>query len=597
MPQIPLSLCLSGRDVTDLRTRPGGAWVSGVLSEPGLDGAINRLCMWNVADPSEVVDLLLEPAPVNGRGLSGGVHVWDHDGNRIFVVTKSEGIVEVQLEDDAPSRVKRLPFDASRNWSTPAFDYMNRSLFVIADWKELWGCKVGTGDPWLVHASDGFAMDAAAGADGMCLEWQRPNMAWTESTIYPDPSTPNVAVQQPRFSPDGTSFGYIDDARGIANVRILADRIIDHDVVIEDDCEHGGPTWGPGQRTWCFSSDGTRVAYTRNENGFGSLWVYDRVTQERTFVGRGIHGCVSWEQNTLSALRSGARTPQQVVVYDVSNLEDIQRTLLVKPADELWFTPEIDTELVEPSVHTAENGDVTVPYRLYRSSHPPFGLIVWVHGGPTDQWQVTFRPRLTYWLSRGWSIVVVDHRGTTGHGREFALSLEGQWGSADSSDTHAVLQHVQRVFGYRPERTVLMGGSAGGLTVLNTIAIDPALVAGAVLNFPVVDLGELMTGDDHFESHYMPRLIGASSPEDPLLHARSPLKWAHRIAQVPVLVFHGDQDHSVPLIHSRRLRNVVRAAGGSLRLEVMPGEGHGFRDPLNVIREYSFTEEFLNSLL
>jgi acylaminoacyl-peptidase len=95
----------------------------------------------------------------------------------------------------------------------------------------------------------------------------------------------------------------------------------------------------------------------------------------------------------------------------------------------------------------------------------------------------------------------------------------------------------------------------------------------------------------------MPRLSGASSPEDPLLHARSPLKWAHRIAKVPVLVFHGDQDRSVPLIHSQRLQNVVRAAGGKMQWEVMPGEGHGFRDPLNVIREYSFTEEFLQSLL
>jgi dipeptidyl aminopeptidase/acylaminoacyl peptidase len=553
--------------------------------------------MWNVTNPEIVMDLLLEPAPVNGRGLSGGVHVWDHDGNRVFVVTKSEGVVEVTLEDDAPARVKRLPFDASRSWSTPAFDYMNRSLFVIADWRELWGCKVGSGDPWLVHASEGFAMDAAAGADGMCLEWQRPHMPWTESTIFPEPSIPNISVQQPRFSPDGTSFGYIDDTRGIANVRILADSVVDHDVIIEDDCEHGGPTWGPGQRTWCFNPDGTRVAYTRNENGFGSLWVYDRVTTERTYVGRGIHGCLSWEANSLSALRSGARTPQQVVVYDATDLSDIQRTILVRPADELWFTPEIEAELVEPSVHDVDNNGITVPYRLYRSVHPPFGLIVWVHGGPIDQWQVTFRPRLTYWLSRGWSIVVVDHRGTTGHSRDFTEALEGQWGSADSSDTHAVLHHVQRVFGYRPERTVLMGGSAGGLTALNTIAIDPDLCAGAVLSYPVVDLGELMRGDDSFETHYMPRLIGAASPDDPLLHTRSPLKWAHRIAKVPVLIFHGDQDHSVSLIHSERLRNVVRAAGGSVRLEIMPGEGHGFRDPLNVIREYSFTEEFLQSWL
>ena len=68
-------MCLSARDITDLRVRPGGQWVSGVLSEPVVNGTSNRLVMWNVADPSVVVDLLIDPAPTTGRGLSGGVHV------------------------------------------------------------------------------------------------------------------------------------------------------------------------------------------------------------------------------------------------------------------------------------------------------------------------------------------------------------------------------------------------------------------------------------------------------------------------------------------------------------------------------------------
>ena len=593
MPAIPVNLCLSARDITDVRVRPGGKWVSGVLSEPVVNGVSTRLVMWSVADPSHVVDLLIDPAPTTGRGLSGGVHVWDHDGTRIFVTTKTDGVVAVLLNGDQPSGLKRLPFNASRSWSTPAFDYMNRSLFVIADWKELWGCTVDSGDAWLAYESEGFAIDAAAGVEGMCLSWNRPHMPWTQSTIHPEPVTQGVAVQQPRFNPDGTSFGYIEDANGFANVRILADQLIDHDVVIVDDAEHGGPTWGPGQRTWCFNSDGSKVAYTRNESGFGSVWVFDRVTEERTYVGRGVHGCLWWEGDTLAALRSGARTPQQVVVYDVSNVAEPQRTVLVKPADPQWFEDDIDAELVEPSLHTADSGDVFVPYRLYRAAKPNYGLIVWVHGGPNDQWNITFRPRLAYWLSRGWSICVVDHRGTTGHGREFTQALEGHWGDYDAVDTAAVIAQVQRTFGYRPGRTVLMGGSAGGLTALNAISIDPSLVSAAVLSYPVVDLAELMRGDDPFETHYMPALIGAAADTDPMLWTRSPLSRAHRLAGTRILVFHGDQDHSVPLVHSERLRHVVAAAGGHVQLEVMPGEGHGFKDTLNVIREYSLTEEFL----
>lgn len=568
--------------------------MSAVVSEPGVTGALTRLVMWSVENPEHEVVLLLDPLPATGRGLSGGVHVWDNEGRRVFVVTRADGIVEIPVVDDVAGPLRRLPFDVSRSWSTPVFDYMNRSVYAIADWNELWGCHADSGEPWRVYRASAFAMDAAAGSDGMCVTWERPHMPWTQSTVYPEPVSDGVSIQQPRFSTNGNSFGYIDDHTGTLNVRVFADAIVGHDVVIEDECEHGGPTWGPGQRTWCFNTEGTKVAYTRNERGFGSLWVYDRITGERFMVGRAVHGCVSWEENTLVALRTGARTPQQVVLYDVSNVSRPLRKIVASGGDDLWKTPEVDAELVEPSLHEVDHNGVAIPYRLYRSTKPPYGLIVWVHGGPTDQWNVTFRPRIAYWVSRGWSVAVVDHRGTTGHGRAFADALHGHWGEYDSLDTAAVLTHVQRAFGYRPERTVLMGGSAGGLTALNVAAHNPDHVAGLVLSYPVVDLAELMRGDDPFESHYMPTLLGAATPDDPLLHERCPLTWAHRIARVPTLVFHGDKDQSVPLVHSQRLQNVVRAAGGSVQLEVMEGEGHGFRESRSIIREMILTESFLS---
>jgi len=302
---LPIQLCLPGIEITDVLVRPGGQWVSGVVS----DGASAVLRMWAV-DGSTVVDLFSD-SPSRGRGLSGGVHVWSDDGDVVYVATDARGIVEITLRNDAVTSARSLEFDVSRSWSTPAIDYMNRRVFAIADWKELWGCDIADGQPYVVHDESDFALDAIAGVDGSCIVWNRPDMAWTQSASWPERVADGIAVQQARFSRNKESFGFIDDSTGVANVHILGDQIVDPNISIIDHCEHGAPTWGPGQRTWCFNTDGTRVAYTRNEDGYSSLWVFDRVTGSRHRIGQGVHGCLSWEGNTLAALRTGARTPQQ----------------------------------------------------------------------------------------------------------------------------------------------------------------------------------------------------------------------------------------------------------------------------------------------
>ncbi len=586
MSVLPIQLCLPGIEITDVLVRPGGQWVSGVVS----DGASAILRMWAV-DGGAVVDLFSD-APSRGRGLSGGVHVWSDDGDVVYVTTDARGIVEINLRNDAVTQERSLAFDASRSWSTPAIDYMNRTVFAIADWKELWGCEITDGVPFVAHNDSDFALDAIAGVDGSCIVWNRPDMAWTRSASYPERVVDGIAVQQARFSRNKESFGFIDDSTGVANVHILGDQIVDPNISIIDHCEHGAPTWGPGQRTWCFNTDGTRVAYTRNEDGYSSLWVFDRVTGSRHRIGQGVHGCLSWEGNTLAAVRTGARTPPQVVVYHLNNLLEPRRTVLVRPADARWFENEIDVELVEPTVERAP-GDVEVPYRLYRAHRPHGGLICWIHGGPNDQWQVTFRSQFTYWLSRGFSIAVVDHRGSSGHGRDFMMSLHGHWGEYDALDTANVLRHLQSVHGYSAATTVVMGGSAGGLTALNTAARDASLCAGVVVKYPVVDLVAMLHSDDPFEGHYMPALIGSEEQAE----LRSPHNNAAALRGTPILVFHGDQDHSVPLLHSERLRDAIEAVGGNIQWEVFAGEGHGFRNPVNIAREFAVTEEFLHSLM
>ena len=586
-------MCLRTDEVTDPMVRPGGEWVSGIVSEWAGETARTVLRMWPVRG-GEAVDLLVDPAPASGRSPSGGVHEWNHDGSTVWVVTKDTGIVAVRMEGDGPVAVEATGFDGGRSWWGPSLDADGTTLWAVADWNEVWSLHLATGALTCEFAAgDGFVVDVDGRGEGRCHTWARPDMAWTTSHIHPSEAVDGVAVQQPRSTRNGATRGMVTDASGVMNVVLEPDAWSDARTVIDDACEHAGPTWGPGQRTWCASPDGSRVAYTRNEDGFGSLWVLDRRTGDRRMLGRGVHGCVSWEGDTVAAWRSGARTSPQVVAYDMSN--DGERRVVVDPSGETWSSPEVAVHLVEPTVHRAKADDgAEIPYRLYRAAQGDAGLICWVHGGPIDQWQVTFRPRMAYWLSRGWSVVVPDHRGTTGHGRAFASALEGRWGELDSSDTETVLMDVAAVHGFDAACTVLMGASAGGLTALNVVANGRAQVAGAVLHFPVTDMAELLRGNDPFETHYMPRLVGAGSRHDPAAQVRSPLARADELTGAPILVFHGDLDTSVPLDHSLLLRDAVNSAGGNLRLVLMPGEGHGFRNPQNLVREYEVTGQFLD---
>jgi len=224
-------------------------------------------------------------------------------------------------------------------------------------------------------------------------------------------------------------------------------------------------------------------------------------------------------------------------------------------------------------------------------------MLCWVHGGPTDQWRVDFRPRIAYWWSRGWDVLVVDPRGTTGHGRDYQQALNGAWGRMDVDDAASLIAHAHDAGWATPHRTVMIGGSSGGLTVLGLLADHPALVAGAVASYPVSDLSGLAASTHRFEAHYTDSLVG--SPSEPatarLMATLSPLHRAESIVG-PLLLFHGTDDPVVPIEQSDALVDSIRRHGGDVDYVVYDGEGHGFRDPANQRDEYVRTQWFLDKV-
>ena len=386
-------------------------------------------------------------------------------------------------------------------------------------------------------------------------------------------------MQQLRNMPDGSGICVRDDT-GWLNLWH------DDEPLVDEPFEHAGPTWGMGQRSFAVAPDGERVAFTRNERGFGRLCVVEVATGSVREIGRGVHGQVGWVGDHVVALRSGARTPTQVVAYDT---RDWGRTVLAVGPVTAWDA----ADLPEPELVEVEHDGTVLHARRYVAGNGR--TLCWVHGGPTDQWQVEFMPRIAYWWGQGYDVLVPDPRGSTGHGRRYQQALQGEWGRLDVDDVAAIVADSHAHGRSEPDRTVLMGSSSGGLAVLGVLGRHDGLAAGGVVLYPVTDLVVLAEESHRFEAHYTIGLVGPLI-DHRLYRERSPLSYADAI-RVPLLVMHGDADPVVPFESTVAFADRIRTAGGDVELHLFEGEGHGFRTPANRRADYELTAAFLQRVL
>ena len=582
--EISVDMCLAGRDLTEPRPSPDGRLVAFV----GRWGGSVAICVVPIdGGPERIVTT--EPQPAAGRGLGGGCFDWIPDGSGLIYCGRDGNLWLQPIPGGAARPISDIGED--RAVAAPSIAPDGSFVVAVVDQAELWRWYLDGDRPpeRLDDGSADFVFDphvSTCGDTVLWMAWNVPDMAWDAGRMQRvvldgsvrDEIRVSGALQQPRTMPDGTSIVVRDDT-GWLNVW-LGDRPL-----VDEPFEHAGPTWGMGQRSYAVAPDGSRVAFTRNEGGFGRLCVVDVATGDVREVGRGVHGQLDWRGDRLTAIRTGARTPTAIVAYDTESWE--RRTLAVGPVSG-WES----AGLPEPELVEVGHDGVSLHARRYVAGQGR--TLCWIHGGPTDQWQVEFMPRIAYWWSQGWDVLVPDPRGTTGHGRAYQQALHGEWGRLDVDDCAAILR-ASHAAGYSaPERTVMIGGSSGGLTALGVLGLHTGLAAGGVVSYPVTDLAALAQESHRFEAHYTLSLVGPLEDDD-LYARRSPLSYCDRI-EVPVLVMHGDADPVVPLSSTGAMVERMNAAGRHVELVVMEGEGHGFRDPANKLVEYRRVGEFLASV-
>lgn len=570
MPRVTAAMVGAGRTLGEPRLAPDGRSVAFVSSSARADVVVVP-----VGGGPEVV-VTTEPAPLRARSDGGGVFDWHPSGEALVYAAADGGIWLQPVAGGPPRRVAAPHADGPA--ASPACSAAGSVAFVV-DTRHVAvaGLDGGPGSwPQLVSAGADFALDPAWSPSGSLAwhEWDVPDMPWTGSRITTTSDGvvaggDGVAAGQPRFAPDGR-LGWIDDSTGWANVRPST----------KEDADHARPSWGPGIRTWCWSPDGSEVAVCRNEDGFGRLVLLPSGRE----LAKGWHFGLDWVADRLVAIRTGARTPTQLVAYDVTTGE---RTTLAHGPVAGWAA----ADLPEPEVRRTPEG---VPYRLYLPPRPagdgdgPAPLLCWVHGGPTDQRLVAFNPRFAWWLDRGWAILDVDHRGSTGHGRAWERALHHAWGEADVDDCAAAIRHVVADGLADPDRVVATGMSAGGFTALLLLARHGDLFRAGVALAAVADLVDLAARSHRFERHSTLDLVGGYQAHV----ERSPLQHAESI-RVPVLLLHGDADPVVPVEQARQLAARLDRLGRTVELHEYEGEGHGWSKPANITDELERSEAFL----
>ena len=249
---------------------------------------------------------------------------------------------------------------------------------------------------------------------------------------------------------------------------------------------------------------------------------------------------------------------------------------------------------MSPISFRARDGLTLQGYLTLPPGRPPGGLpmVLLVHGGPwrRDQWGFD---HVAQWLaSRGYAVLQVNFRGSTGYGKAHLEAGTREWGGRMLTDLVDGKAWAVREGYADPGKVCVMGPSYGGYATLSALAFTPTeFVCGIAFAAPT-DLAALVRSRSWPHTPYWEARVGRPETDETFLRSRSPLFATDRIV-APLLVIHGANDPNVDRLHGDRLVARLRAEGKPVDYLVLPDEGHGLRRLSSRLRFFAAVEDFL----
>lgn len=298
------------------------------------------------------------------------------------------------------------------------------------------------------------------------------------------------------------------------------------------------------------------------------------------------------EENKFVIRTFSDRSRGSYYIYNTES-ETLNKVADISP----WLNQDELSEM-KPIKYTSRDGltihgYLTLPKGKETKNLP---VVINPHGGPwaRDHWG--FNPEVQFLANRGFAVLQMNFRGSTGYGKEFWLKSVKQWGKTMQDDiTDGVNWLIEQEIADK-DRIAIYGGSYGGYATLAGLTFTPDVYAAGV---DYVGVSNLFTFMETIPPYWEPmkemlyELVGHPEKDKELLTEVSPVMHVDQITS-PLFIAQGANDPRVNIEESNQMVEALKKRGIEVEYMIKDDEGHGFRNEENKFDFYRAMEKFLS---
>ncbi len=609
------------KSVKDIKISPDGNWVAYSVSEMDLkkDKSRTTIYMIPAAGGTSIA--------ISGKDYSASSPRWSSDNKYIsFLASKGEDEktqvwVSNRLGGDATVLTKIPQGVSEHDWSPAG----NKLLLVLTDPKpeELTEDKEDDkkAKPYVIDRRQ-FKQDYVGYLD----RYRNHIYVLTPGDSIPTQLTSgDYDDSNPVWSPDGTKIAFVSnrtadpDSNSDSNIWVVSADAKDKGKtlvqVTTNPNQDIAPTWSPdgksiayktvlnGDLLWYageklavspaiggqakiltmeldrnisqpkFAKDGKSIYFLLEENGrsvFASTDLNGKnlkriINQDATVMD------YESKDETVFALIGKANRPSNIYRFEKNAL-----TELTKVNDDIMAT--LKQPLVEKINFNSKDGTPVEGFVVKPIDFVPnkkYPTILWIHGGPTAQYDYSFDPEPQLFAANGYVTLLINPRGSTGYGEDFCKAIFADWGNLDYQDVMAGVDYAIDQGYADPNRLAVGGWSYGG--ILTNYVITKTDRFKAAISGASEALYRANYGHDHYQLTWEKEL-GLPWENAEAWERISPYNAVAQIT-TPTLWMGGSDDWNVPILNSEQMYMAMKRLGRETQLIVYPGEHHGIRRP------------------
>jgi len=408
------------------------------------------------------------------------------------------------------------------------------------------------------------------------------------SASHLTPHEEEAEYSSERFSSDGKRLYFVSNENreftAIASMDLATRKV---KVLAEE-------KWDIGPSS--LSSDGKRIAFTVNIDGYSELRILDLVgggSRRIQGIPPGIVDEPTWSHDgrLLAFTFSGATHNPDIWLYSMD--EDQVRQLTFSGRAGIPRSSFVEPNLIHYKTFDGREipGFLYLPQDMPPDSRVP--VVVQVHGGPESQVRASFNQVIQYLLNSGYAVLAPNVRGSAGYGKAY-VHLDDVRKRLDSvRDLKYAVQWLAQSGLVDEKRVAVMGGSYGGFMVLSAVTQYPELWAAGIDLYGIANFQTFLRNTGPWRRKLRAAEYGDPEKDADFLREISPIHYVDRI-MAPLMFVQGRNDPRVPQSETDQMVEALGAKGIPVTYVLFDDEGHGIAKLKNRIVAYEAIVQFLD---